>query len=332
MDSNYTLPPFSIGWYVISTLTELKGNTILSKTFAGEEIVIFKTNSGKIGIVDAFCKHMGAHLGKGGKVVEECLVCPFHGFQFNSDGKCVNSGYDTEVDSKMNSKKWYVKVKGELIFCYYHPDNKPPQWEPEVPKFKNNTDFKWHTWTMKSNVIDIFENTVDLGHFKYVHKYDKTYADQPLELNLHNLNTTYGIHRKGKFAGAKEVDAKFSLHLQGPGLAVIKANVSPMDLESYHLILPRPIDKDTIELRIGASMRKIQSAKKLHPLATLLPRPYLNKLVFKILFKEFVKDVGMDQEIWENKTYVHPPLLAKGDGPVMQYRKWAQQFDASLSS
>lgn len=331
MDSKYQLPPFSIGWYAIAEISDFNQGSVISKTFAGQEIVIFKTKSGKIGVVDAFCKHMGAHLGKGGKVKGECLVCPFHGFEFSTNGECIQSGYQTEVDAKMNGKKWPVKVDQGLIFCYYHPEGIEPSWEPNIPKYSKNTEFRWHSWIMKSNVIDIFENTVDLGHFQYVHKYDETYAIDPLNLKDHVLKTKYGIHRKGKFVGAKAVDAKFSLHLQGPGLAIIQANVDPMELESYHLILPRPIDENTIELKIGASMQKIQSARKLHPLAGLIPKFLLNKIVFNILFREFVKDVGMDQEIWENKIYVHPPLLAKGDGPILQYRKWAQQFDYSLT-
>lgn len=234
---------------------------MLSKKNSGQEIVLFKPSSGNVGIVDAFCKHIGAHLGKGGKVKNECLICPFHGFKFNADGECLQSGYETEVDSKMNSSKWHTKIVLDQVFCFYHPKKIAPKWEPSVPGYNQNTEFRSHSWVMSSNVIDIFENTVDLVHFQYVYKYDDTYLVDPLQLDGHSLKTRYGIHRKGKFAGANAVDAKFSLHLQGPGMAVIQGNIHPTELESYHLILPRPMDENTIEFKIGASMKKIQSEK-----------------------------------------------------------------------
>ncbi|MCB0478768.1 MAG: Rieske (2Fe-2S) protein [Crocinitomicaceae bacterium] len=327
----YVLPENSIGWYALAHLSEFVSDRVLTKNLAGQELVLFKTESGDIGVVDAYCKHMGAHIGKGGRVVGECVECPFHGFQFNTKGECVVSGYQTPADPKINSRNWPVKVIQDLVFVFFHPNGDAPSWKPEIPEFGNTTPFKWHSWILNSNVIDIFENTVDLGHFQFVHKYDETYAIDPLALEAHELKTKYGIHREGNFVGAKAVDAEFSLHLQGPGLAVIKAQVSPMDLESYHLILPRPIGNHQIELKIGACMRKIDHPKKLHPLAILLPKAFLNQIVFNILFREFVKDVGMDREIWENKIYVHPPLLSKGDGPILQYRKWAQQFDPALA-
>src|SRR5690606_30371262 len=35
-----------------------------------------------------------------------------------------------------------------------------------------------------------------------------------------------------------------------------------------------------------------------------------------------------DVEVWEAKAYVQKPALAHGDGPIMQYRRWCEQFYA----
>ena len=44
----------------------------------------------------------------------------------------------------------------------------------------------------------------------------------------------------------------------------------------------------------------------------------------------FQREVGrqLEQEhpIWENKIYVHPPVLVDGDGPIGVFRRWAKQF------
>ena len=37
-------------------------------------------------------------------------------------------------------------------------------------------------------------------------------------------------------------------------------------------------------------------------------------------------EVEQDLDIWTYKAFVRQPALAKGDGPIAAYRKWAQQF------
>ena len=45
--------------------------------------------------MDAYCPHLGANMAVGGKVVNnDCLECPFHGWQFSGEtGKLVNIPY-----------------------------------------------------------------------------------------------------------------------------------------------------------------------------------------------------------------------------------------------
>ena len=82
LNHGYQIPKFSIGWYAIALACEVKSGTTLKRTFGGKDVVIFRTESGKVAILDAYCRHMGAHLGHGGKVKGENIECPFHGFCF----------------------------------------------------------------------------------------------------------------------------------------------------------------------------------------------------------------------------------------------------------
>ena len=60
-------------------------------------MVAFRTESGQAKVVDAYCPHMGAHLGygirdqagHGSAVVGESIVCPFHGWAYDGEGKCT---------------------------------------------------------------------------------------------------------------------------------------------------------------------------------------------------------------------------------------------------
>jgi phenylpropionate dioxygenase-like ring-hydroxylating dioxygenase large terminal subunit len=60
----------------------------------GLNLVVWRGVSGKSYVADAYCPHLGAHLGVGGEVAGECIKCPFHGWAFEGkDGKCVDIPY-----------------------------------------------------------------------------------------------------------------------------------------------------------------------------------------------------------------------------------------------
>jgi cholesterol 7-dehydrogenase len=71
--------------------------TIKKKSFffvIGEHFVVFRTEKGVASVLDAYCPHLGAHLGIGSRVIGDCVECPFHGWQFRGeDGQCTSIPY-----------------------------------------------------------------------------------------------------------------------------------------------------------------------------------------------------------------------------------------------
>ena len=62
--------------------------------FLGEHFVVFRTEKGVASVLDAYCPHLGAHLGIGSRVVGDCIECPFHGWKFRGeDGQCMAIPY-----------------------------------------------------------------------------------------------------------------------------------------------------------------------------------------------------------------------------------------------
>src|SRR5437870_2386164 len=88
--------PFPNSWYCVAFSDELPPGKIVTRTLAGHELVIFRTKSGQPCVMDAFCPHLGAHLGLGGTVVSEEIRCLFHHFRFDTSGTCVATGYGTK--------------------------------------------------------------------------------------------------------------------------------------------------------------------------------------------------------------------------------------------
>ena len=78
-----TPPVYPNGWFKLANSRDVPKGKILNVRYWGQDFVLFRGQDGKIGMLDAYCTHLGAHLGVGGKVKGNCLECPFHGWKVN---------------------------------------------------------------------------------------------------------------------------------------------------------------------------------------------------------------------------------------------------------
>ena len=83
--------PFPEGWYFVASRQSILKETLIQKTWLGEQVVVWCDEEGRICMSESVCPHMGSELGPatGGRVRNGCLVCPFHGFEYDVTGQCV---------------------------------------------------------------------------------------------------------------------------------------------------------------------------------------------------------------------------------------------------
>src|SRR5437016_3033612 len=77
---------YPASWYPFCAERSLRRGP-LTRALLGREMVGFCTASGTITVLDARCAHMSADLGRG-RVVGEALQCPFHHWEYATDGRC----------------------------------------------------------------------------------------------------------------------------------------------------------------------------------------------------------------------------------------------------
>lgn len=82
--------PYPTGWFAVCFSHEVAPGAVRTVPFVGGEIVLYRTGSGVLRAVNAYCPHLGAHLGHGGRVNGESLVCPFHGFAYGTGERCLH--------------------------------------------------------------------------------------------------------------------------------------------------------------------------------------------------------------------------------------------------
>ena len=120
------------------------------------------------------CSHRGAALSLG-KVKNDCIQCPFHGMEFDKDGKCTfipaNGTASTEDLSQFNVKHYTVRERNGIVYLWYGDEDKITE---ELPFFYDQLDSfyacseiedHWNT-----NYSRCIESQLDVMHLPFVHQ------------------------------------------------------------------------------------------------------------------------------------------------------------------
>ena len=95
----------------------------------GEELIAFRDSQGRLGLIDEFCAHRGVSLWFGRN--EECgLRCPYHGWKYDVDGKCVDlpsEGADGPMRKRIKLKSYPCIEAGETVWTYMGPPELKPR-------------------------------------------------------------------------------------------------------------------------------------------------------------------------------------------------------------
>ena len=67
-EKNYDFSPYPTSWIQIGWSHELRRGQVRAVRCLGRELVLFRGEDGRVRVVDAYCPHLGAHLGVGGSV------------------------------------------------------------------------------------------------------------------------------------------------------------------------------------------------------------------------------------------------------------------------
>jgi nitrite reductase/ring-hydroxylating ferredoxin subunit len=324
-DKPKLLPRFPNGWYALCLARDLQPGEIKTLQFAGEDIVLFRTRSGEVSALEAYCPHLGAHIGYGGRVEGEYVRCPFHGFEYNVRGECTSTPYGTRIPPKARARTFPAVERNGLIVAYFDGDGNPPAWDIPALNWEGWSSLITQDWAFRGHPQETTENSVDIGHFTEIHGYTGVGMLKELRAEGPYLTTRYKMTRAEGLFG-RPVSTEFEIHVHGLGYSLVEVHVLGYEIFSRLFVLSTPTDGENIHLRIALSLLEDTHPGKIHPLLGLAPRGFLNKIIARETLKGFAHDVQQDFVIWQNKRYVQPPILAEGDGPVGKYRQWARQF------
>ncbi|GEN61940.1 vanillate monooxygenase [Acetobacter oeni] len=116
--------PFSEGnqswprhqWYIAAWSREV-GSVPLMRKILDQEIVFFRTASGRATAVSGLCPHRQMPLATA-QIVDDQLICPYHGAAFDAEGRCARLPFQEHIPGAMNLRSFAVEEKGPFIWVW----------------------------------------------------------------------------------------------------------------------------------------------------------------------------------------------------------------------
>jgi nitrite reductase/ring-hydroxylating ferredoxin subunit len=317
---------FPTGWFIVAFASDLQAGQVKRVHYFGEELVLFRTESGQVHVMDAYCQHLGANLGVGGTVEGENIVCPWHGWRWRGDGTNALIPY-SKIGCKNNvrirtypTKEWYG-----FIVVWHERHGRAPYWQPPVlPELETNEYYPLHPHTQMLNRVKvhpqmIIENAADPYHVQYVHKAASPATTASFEASGYHLHATVNAHFGGGRAATwltpnGPVDAKIIYDNYSLGLGLVRF---PSELVATVQVTGQtPVDEDyTDYFYTQASIREPGDAGDV---------PTGRAAKFLALQQEVIKQ---DFFTWENMKYLEKPNLAPEEAhDYAALRRWAHRF------
>lgn len=170
-------------WMPVAKSDKIKDLPVQVKAL-GEDLILFRKPSGEVGLVYPRCIHRGTSL-LWGRVTEKGIRCCYHGWTFETDGRCTERPGEEGVDgaSRMTLRQpWYpVEERYGFVFAYMGPpDRKPP-----LPRYDllENIPGGWEivaddtsipaggAGRMPCNWLQHHENGLDGAHVPILHEH-----------------------------------------------------------------------------------------------------------------------------------------------------------------
>ncbi len=302
--------PFGVptGWFQVYYSAELEVGQVVPLKYFETDLVLFRTSDGVAHVMDPFCPHLGAHLGHGGVLKDDKVVCPFHAWEFDGAGQCTRIPYSERIPKRATLKTWPVCEINGQIMVWHDAAGRDPMWEiPRVEEYYSDdwTDYRTRRWVIKSCNQEMAENQVDAAHFHYLHGTARMPTTRYQRNGPHLLtNSTTALTTP-----AGIVEGEIEVNAWGFGWTTTRF----IGLFETMLVSgATPIDRETTELWFAFTVRKVGKG--------------ITGGIGKAFMAEIARQLEQDIPIWENKIFIDPPLLVEGDGPIGPFRAWAKQF------
>jgi len=319
-------PPLSMkptGWFQVAWSDEIKVGDVHRMKYFGTEMVAWRSDSGQLTVMDAYCEHLGAHLGYGGHVAGEVIQCPFHGWQWDREGRNVCIPYQDRPNRGRRIRTYPVVERNESIYIWHDVDRREPFFDaPDVfASFEDGSsadDYypqqRLFEPGLEMHPQYVLENGVDFAHFKFVH-------NTPIVpvFTRHDFDEPWSYV---DFTITFEGDEQQSIDDVKSGVNAINGGLGIAVTKSWGMVDNRtisaitPVDEYTSDVRFMVYIGRTPSKN-----------PERAQAKAHEFGQEVIRQFSQDIVIWAHQRYSDPPALTSSEHQgFTAIRNWAKQF------
>jgi 3-ketosteroid 9alpha-monooxygenase subunit A len=309
--------PSPFGWFAIGESSDFAPGEAKPAHWFDQDLVVFRSEDGTIAALDAYCPHMGAHLGYGGTVKDGALECPFHGWRWAGDGSCLAVPYGRRGVPKIRAGAVPV-VEQDGVVLLWRGQGEPTWYLPPLLD-----DGQWSPTTVARRTLtshpqEILENITDFAHFLFVHK---SHMIEPIsEVSADGNVFTY---RAQSAPEAVDPDVRIDaipveggVFAYGPGLGVNTMTAQEVPVPQLTRVYITPINDREITLLCMVNIRIDENTDEAAAEALM---PVISEAVFD--------QIDADLVIWGHKRYVeHPAFQNPQERMIGAFRRWFTRF------
>jgi len=137
----------------------------------GEDLVLFRTRQGKLGLVGAYCAHRLAPL-YFGRIEDDGIRCPYHGWKYAPSGACMempNVPPEQQFTDLIRHPGYPCAEHGGVIWTYMGPAKELPS----LPEFEftmvSPDQRSFRPFYQECNYLQALEGGIDPTHVMWLH-------------------------------------------------------------------------------------------------------------------------------------------------------------------
>jgi 5,5'-dehydrodivanillate O-demethylase oxygenase subunit len=295
-------------WIPILPYAQLLENPVHKVRVLGEDLTLYRDKSGKLGLIGERCLHRRVDLQYG--IPDEFgLRCPYHGWLFNEEGKCLERPMEATPNGEIKHrlKAYPVQELGGLVFAYLGPLPAPalPRWDLLVWP---NALRQIAVMKLDCNWLQCHENTGDPTHSAWVHGQMFQYVlEKQGRLKDAEERAEHTLHTRLKTGiGIKEIYARPTTHGMAKGVRYSKELGADSDYVREHSTVIFPFYTQTG--KTGAARSEYQ-----------IRVPIDDTHTYHICYQVYAAPPGVEAPKQNVVPWYEPPRVDESGQPILDY-------------
>jgi len=321
-------------WYPVALSSEVTAEKPLRARLLCLPFVAFRDSEGQARLLSDTCVHRGGSLSLG-KIHGNAVACPYHGWQYGGDGRCVKIPSlvaEPKLPARAKVDSYPVQEKYGIVFAFL--GDLP---EEERPPLYDIQEFGTPEWKAQTFVMDLnayyersIENGLDPIHNEFVHQAQgqPSLSPEQQRVPLPIEQIPWGSKHYMKFGGSKDENTALGGMKTGPRVGAAGSwHQGPNQLVTYiDLTATNSFHQYMFEAPIDESHTKVYLVSMRNWLLQEMHDARMAEVTMRV--------VNEDMAVVQNLNPIRTPdgntkeVLVPGDAAIAAYREWLKKWDA----